>query len=626
MRAIPRSARRARARLRRRDGDDAVREGRLHQQELRRAEPRRSPTSSPKCTRSTCAPAPTSSRPTRSAPTASSSAAFGLADKLHAINVAGRADRARRGAATACTWPARSARSASASSRGARPASTRREAYFREQAQALAEGGVDLFILETFRDLNEIGAAIDAVRARLRPADRRADDDRGRRQHARRHAARAVRAGARAPRRDVIGVNCSVGPAPMLETIERMAAVTRRDALGAAQRRPAARRRGAQHLPLLARVHGVVRAPLHPAQRARRRRLLRDDARAHPADQDGGARRSPRRRACRRRHGDAAVAPPRPRAPRRRAAPAAAGPARREVAARARAGARHVRRGRRAAAAARLRGATDVVERARDAQDPRRRRRQHPRRPARRRAHERAVARRARSSSRRASRRCCTTPVAIATCSASSRTCSARTRWAAQPAAHHRRSAARRRLLRTRPPCSTSIRSASPTSVARLNHGLRRRRAGHRRADGVPHRRVGQSRGAEPRRGAAAVRVQGRGGRRVRGHAAGVRRRGVRALPGADRRRADAGRRGGRVRSRACGTPSSWPTRCPDVRVPEALLDRMRRAPRPGARPRPKAWRLRGRSRRALRATRAGRPGCAVRLRRRSASSMDCRR
>src|SRR5260370_38642178 len=37
--------------------------------------------------------------------------------------------------------------------------------YFREQAQGLAEGGVDLFILETFRDLNEIGAAIDAVRS-----------------------------------------------------------------------------------------------------------------------------------------------------------------------------------------------------------------------------------------------------------------------------------------------------------------------------------------------------------------------------------------------------------------------------------------------------------------------------
>src|SRR5438876_8530569 len=35
---------------------------------------------------------------------------------------------------------------------------------FEEQARALADGGVDLFVLETFRDLNEIGAAIDAVR------------------------------------------------------------------------------------------------------------------------------------------------------------------------------------------------------------------------------------------------------------------------------------------------------------------------------------------------------------------------------------------------------------------------------------------------------------------------------
>src|ERR1044071_450612 len=36
---------------------------------------------------------------------------------------------------------------------------------FRDQAQALLDGKVDLFILETFRDLNEIGAAIAAVRS-----------------------------------------------------------------------------------------------------------------------------------------------------------------------------------------------------------------------------------------------------------------------------------------------------------------------------------------------------------------------------------------------------------------------------------------------------------------------------
>ncbi len=39
------------------------------------------------------------------------------------------------------------------------------EEYFREQARALHDGGVDLFILETFRDINEIGAAIRAVRS-----------------------------------------------------------------------------------------------------------------------------------------------------------------------------------------------------------------------------------------------------------------------------------------------------------------------------------------------------------------------------------------------------------------------------------------------------------------------------
>ncbi len=39
------------------------------------------------------------------------------------------------------------------------------EEHFREQARALVDGGVDLFVLETFRDVNEIGAAIRAVRS-----------------------------------------------------------------------------------------------------------------------------------------------------------------------------------------------------------------------------------------------------------------------------------------------------------------------------------------------------------------------------------------------------------------------------------------------------------------------------
>jgi len=100
------------------------------------------------------------------------------------------------------------------------------EAYFREQAEALAEGGVDLFILETFRDLNEMGAAIAAVRG-VSPlpivAQMTIEDDGNSLDGTppEQFAPGMERRGA-----DVIGVNCSIGPAHMLETVERMAAVT----------------------------------------------------------------------------------------------------------------------------------------------------------------------------------------------------------------------------------------------------------------------------------------------------------------------------------------------------------------------------------------------------------------
>jgi len=100
--------------------------------------------------------------------------------------------------------------------------------YFREQAQALADGGVDLFILETFRDLNEIGAAIDAVRsvADLPIVAQMSTEEDGNTLDGtppEKFAPELERRGA-----TIIGVNCAVGPAPMLDTIERMAAVTTR--------------------------------------------------------------------------------------------------------------------------------------------------------------------------------------------------------------------------------------------------------------------------------------------------------------------------------------------------------------------------------------------------------------
>ena len=99
-------------------------------------------------------------------------------------------------------------------------------ALFRAQAAALAEGGVDLFMLETFRDVNELGAAIAAVRAvcDVPVVAQMTTEEDG-------NSLDGVPPEEFVPQidrltADVIGVNCSVGPAPMLETIERMARVT----------------------------------------------------------------------------------------------------------------------------------------------------------------------------------------------------------------------------------------------------------------------------------------------------------------------------------------------------------------------------------------------------------------
>ena len=102
-------------------------------------------------------------------------------------------------------------------------------AFFTEQMQALKDGGVDLFILETFSDLDEVEQAILAAR----------DVDPGMPVVAQvtinsdgvtaygatpQDVARTLDAfGA-----DVIGLNCSVGPQTILEAIEKMAPVTSR--------------------------------------------------------------------------------------------------------------------------------------------------------------------------------------------------------------------------------------------------------------------------------------------------------------------------------------------------------------------------------------------------------------
>ena len=146
---------------------------------------------------------------------------FGVAEKLHGINVAGaRIARqvARERAYVAGAIGPLGIRIEPWGKIGVDEA----EAYFREQAQALLEGGVDLFVLETFRDLNEIGAAIAAVRSITDlpiVAQMTTEEDGSSLDGTlpERFAPALVARGA-----TVVGLNCSVGPAPMLETIERI--------------------------------------------------------------------------------------------------------------------------------------------------------------------------------------------------------------------------------------------------------------------------------------------------------------------------------------------------------------------------------------------------------------------
>ncbi len=102
------------------------------------------------------------------------------------------------------------------------------EAFFGRQARGLLEGGVEGFILETFSDLDELHAAYAAVRTAsdlpviaLVTVDESGSTTYG--TEPEKIAADLSGWGA-----DVIGLNCSVGPAVMLDAIERMAEVTGR--------------------------------------------------------------------------------------------------------------------------------------------------------------------------------------------------------------------------------------------------------------------------------------------------------------------------------------------------------------------------------------------------------------
>src|SRR5690606_399336 len=101
-------------------------------------------------------------------------------------------------------------------------------AYFGRQVDGLLEGGVEAFVLETFSDLTGLEGALRAVRARseLPVVTQMTVGQDGRTAYGADPAqiARALTdLGG-----DVIGLNCSVGPAVMLDAIETMVTVTDR--------------------------------------------------------------------------------------------------------------------------------------------------------------------------------------------------------------------------------------------------------------------------------------------------------------------------------------------------------------------------------------------------------------
>jgi homocysteine S-methyltransferase len=97
---------------------------------------------------------------------------------------------------------------------------------FRQQVQGLLDGGVDGFVLETFSDLAELQCALQAVRSLCDlpvVAQMTVGQDR---KTSYGTDARHLGAALAEMEADVVGLNCSVGPAVMLDAMEEMAEAT----------------------------------------------------------------------------------------------------------------------------------------------------------------------------------------------------------------------------------------------------------------------------------------------------------------------------------------------------------------------------------------------------------------
>jgi len=154
-------------------------------------------------------------------------AKFGLVDKLYEINKRG-AEIAKE-VAQDDTWIAGSIGPLGVKIEpiGPTPIDEAKDA-FKEQIKALIDGGVDLLIFETFYDVNEILQAISIAKDLTDIpiiAQMTVNED-GNTHYgtpSEVFTKKLEEAGA-----DVIGINCSVGPQPMLEVVKRMLKVTKK--------------------------------------------------------------------------------------------------------------------------------------------------------------------------------------------------------------------------------------------------------------------------------------------------------------------------------------------------------------------------------------------------------------
>ncbi|HEY6991850.1 MAG TPA: bifunctional homocysteine S-methyltransferase/methylenetetrahydrofolate reductase [Bryobacteraceae bacterium] len=153
--------------------------------------------------------------------------AFGFGEKIRSVNQAGV--RLAREAAGERAFVAGAIGPLGAPIEPLGPISfAEARAAFKEQADALVEAGIDLLVLETFYDLNELREAIFAAREAAGPemvivAQVTVEDDGNLRDGT---STETFTRSLNEWPVDVIGVNCSAGPKAILDTIEKMVSLT----------------------------------------------------------------------------------------------------------------------------------------------------------------------------------------------------------------------------------------------------------------------------------------------------------------------------------------------------------------------------------------------------------------